>query len=794
MATHLNDTHLKLFLLIACLWGAPVFAEEPLGNELQQESQPEAIPGETDHDPEVEQLETMKVIGVTPVHGVGLEEGKLPYPVQSATGEDLQQNQSLDLTQYMNRNLGSVTINDAQNNPLQPDVQYRGFSASPLLGVPQGISVFQNGVRVQEAFGDTMNWELLPENAIGSMNLIGGSNPLYGLNTLGGAISIQTKNGFTHQGHEVEAYGGTWGRVVTQAESGWNNGEFGYFGAFNFFTENGWRDASDSDVKNFFGTLGWRGDASTLDASFTYGDSDLTGNGATPIQLLELDRKAVFTSPDQTENDMKMGILEGTHWFNDNIQLSGNAYYRHTTTNAFNGDGSEFEECEEQEGLRCEEDDDEEEVVFDQFGNPVTEEDDAINNMSKTPMDAYGFTLNNTFLHDVFNMKNQFIVGGGWYGSNSDFDSRVEIAQLNPDRSTTRTGRFADGEITSVSSKNRTWSVYLTDTLSVTEDLNLTFSGRFNSTDITIRDRSGENPDLNGDHSYSRFNPSGGITWQAAEQLNLYAGYGESTRTPTPVELVCADPEAPCNLPNAFLADPPLDQVVAKTVEAGFRGNFRKIGDFNVGNVNWHVGGFHTINEDDIIFQTTGGTTANEGFFDNIGDTRRLGAELGLNGTYGIVQWFLNYSYVDATYRDNFQVSSPNNPFAGEDGTIQVSKGDNIPGIPKNTLKFGSDIMVLKGWSVGFDALYNSGQYLRGDEANRLDQTDGYIVFNLRSNYRVNDHLEIFAKIDNLFNNKYETFGLLGEPDEVLGDEFDDPRFLGPGAERGIWGGIRLNL
>ncbi|MCK5191476.1 MAG: TonB-dependent receptor plug domain-containing protein, partial [Methylococcales bacterium] len=189
-------------------------------------------------------LETLEVIGVTPTHGVGLAEEQLPYPVQSATSEDLQRSQSLDLTQYMNRNLGSVTINAAQNNPLQPDLQYRGFSASPLLGVPQGISVYQNGVRIQEPFGDNINWELLPENAIASMNLIGGSNPLFGLNTLGGAISLQTKNGFTHPGHELEVYGGSWGRVATQAESGWNNGQFGYFGAFNYFAEDGWRDAS----------------------------------------------------------------------------------------------------------------------------------------------------------------------------------------------------------------------------------------------------------------------------------------------------------------------------------------------------------------------------------------------------------------------------------------------------------------------------------------------------------------------------------------------------------------------
>lgn len=751
----------------------------------------DAIPNQ-----EVQVLETMEVIGVTPVHGVGLSKEKLPYSVQSATDKDLRRTQSLDLTQYMNRNLGSVTINDAQNNPLQPDIQYRGFSASPLLGLPQGISVYQNGVRIHEPLGDTINWELLPENAVAGINLIGGTNPLFGLDTLGGALSIQTKNGFTHPGHAVEAYGGSYERVVAQAESGWSNENFGYFTAINYFDEDGWRDASDSDVKNFFGTVGWRGEASTVDLSFTYGDSRLIGNGAVPIQLLKQDREAFFTSPDRTENELSMGIVELSHWIGDDNQLSGNMYYRHIDTDSFNGDGSEFEECTlaANAGSRCEDPGAGEEVVVDQFGNPVLDEDDAINNSSTQEQHSYGGTFQNTFLDDMFGLENQLIAGGGWNQGFADFDSVVEVAQLNPDRSTTQTGRFVEEGATRVDTRTRTWSLYMTDTLSLTPNLNLTVSGRFNSTHIVIRDCSGTNPGLDGDHDFARFNPAGGISWQAHQLVNLYGSYSESTRAPTPVELVCADSGAPCNLPNAFLADPPLDQVVAKTVEAGLRGEVTQIADFDVGRVNWNVLGFYTINEDDIIFQSTGGVTANEGFFDNIGDTRRTGVELGLNGAYGVVDWFLNYSFVDATFRDSFFVSSPNHPQAAANGTIPVKSGDSIPGIPNHNLKFGTDITVIPNLTIGWDAVYNSGQYLRGDEGNLLNQTGDFIVFNLRGEYRFSKYLSIFGKVDNLFDKEYETFGLLGNPAEVLGDSFNDPRFLGPGAKRGIWGGIRLSL
>ena len=150
------------------------------------------------------QLENIEVISLTPLHGVGLEADKIPSHVQTATDEDIERNQSLDISDFMNQTMDSVSLNAAQNNPFQPDLKFRGFTASPLVGNSQGISVYQDGVRINEPFGDAVNFELLPKSAIASMNMMSGSNPLFGLNTLGGALSIQTKNGFTHPGHSLE--------------------------------------------------------------------------------------------------------------------------------------------------------------------------------------------------------------------------------------------------------------------------------------------------------------------------------------------------------------------------------------------------------------------------------------------------------------------------------------------------------------------------------------------------------------------------------------------------------------
>ena len=764
-----------------------------------------------------DQLDDVTVIGITPTHGVGLPEEQIPFNVQSANSEDIERTQSFDLTDFINRNLSSVTLNDAQNNPLQSDVQYRGFTLSPLLGLPQGLSVFQNGVRINEPFGDSMNWDLLPESAIGSVNLVGGANPLFGLNTLGGALSIQTKNGFTHPGHSIETYGGSFERFVTTAESGWNNGDWGYFVTANYFDEEGWRDASPSDALNFFGTFGYRGDVTTFDMSFTYANTDLIGNGAIPVELEALDREAAFTSPDQTRNDMGMLIAEATHWVNDTTQLSGNVFFRRNETNSFNGDGSEFEECDPPNaGVLCEEDD-LTDPIEDQFGNDIDEDNangserNAINNISERDQKGFGGTLQATFLNDLFGRENQFIIGGGYQQGVIDFRSITEISTLGcefngadctlpgADRGTIASGLFVPDEGTKIKSHNRTWSLYVTDTIAVTDRFNLTLSGRYNNSSIMLGDRSGtddlveaDDPAaLNGEHDYDRFNPAVGVTYDLTSQSNVFASYSESSRAPTPIELLCADPNAPCSLPNAFLADPPLEEVVTKSFEGGVRGSVRK--------VNYSVAAFHSTNNDDIIFTSTGGVGSNEGFFRNVGDTERVGVELGLSGELERMAWYLNYSFVEATFETGFQAASANHPLADANDEITVSSGDRIPGIPQHSLKLGGIYSITPKLDVGASLVYNSDQYSRGDEANLLDPIDDYVVVNINGQYKFNDMFTVFARVNNLFDTDYETFGLLGEADEIFDGSgatpaFSNAQFVGVGAPINGFVGVRVNF
>jgi outer membrane receptor protein involved in Fe transport len=364
---------------------------------------------------------------------------------------------------------------------------------------------------------------------------------------------------------------------------------------------------------------------------------------------------------------------------------------------------------------------------------------------------------------------------------------------LRDDHSTVPdTGLFIPEDTLMVRSSTRSTGLFATDTLSISDRLAVTLSGRENRTRTKIRDETGENPDLDGDHGFSRFNPAAGVTYQFSNALNFYGGYSESTRAPTPVELTCADEDAPCKLPNQFLADPPLKQVVAKSWEGGFRG---RLGEISGDRIDWHVGLFRTTNVDDILFQATGGSSSNEGFFANVGETRRQGLEASLAGTaFGKrLRWYANYTYLDATYRTGFTENSANHPDADDDGLIEVRRGNRIPGLPEHSVKLGGDLALTKQLSIGGDVIASSGQYLRNDEANLLPEIPGYAVVNLHASYTFNDHVSVFGRIDNVFDRKYYTFGTLGEPDEVFPD-FEDPRFYGPAAPRGAWIGVRVAL
>lgn len=791
------------------------------------------------------------VIDVVPA-GASIDSTKLPYPIQIGSAQELENIGAVSLADFMGQSFSSVSLNDAQNNPLQRDLQYRGFTASPMLGLAQGLAVFQNGVRINEPLGDAVNWDLLPQSAINQVALIGGSNPLYGLNSLGGSLVIDLKNGFTFEGASIEVSAGSFGRRTVNFELGGNSRQLGYYLNVERFEEEGWRDHSSSDAINLYGSLSWRSEYSAVDLNLQHGRSDLIGNGAAPVELLTFRREAIFTGPDITENDMAMMSVDFAHEVSDSISFSGNLFWRENDTDAFNGDGTEFAVCEFTGGdslIEGLEEDDVEELDIDdddlcdgQFSDAEALEgflnslasslgedeeyniegfegddlsgsgvlaDDAINNISNRVQQSFGGDFQWTFRGTVAGYDGQLVLGGTYFNGKSDFRSVLELAAIDPLTRMTiglGTGTFVNEAATLINTETETLSTYLTSNLDLSEAVALTLSLRANDTDVTLRDQSGMRPELNGDHNFNRLNPALGVTLQAAENHNLYASLSRSSRAPTPIELACNegvfelavkyaiergdDPDNvdfECRLPNAFLADPPLNDVVSNSLEFGARGSF--------GDIAYTAGVFHTTNSNDILFQTTGRST---GLFANVNKTRRRGFEGRLTGNWRDLNWTLSYSFVDANFEDNFKVLSPNHAFADDDGEILVEHGDQIPGIPQNQFKLLTNYRVTDRFGVGLDMISNSDQHLRGDESNQLDTVAGYTLVNLRARYQFSGQFEIFATVNNLFDKEFETFGLLGEePGELEVPIIEDltvPLFLGPAPPRAAFVGLRYTF
>jgi outer membrane receptor protein involved in Fe transport len=757
-----------------------------------------------------QELPQVTVIGNTPLGGLGLPMNQIPSNVQTGDSKDMQRQQALDLADYLNRNFSGVNASESADNPFQLDINYHGFTASPLLGTPEGLSVYVDGVRVNESFGDTVNWDLIPQSAISTVTLMSGSNPVFGLNTLGGALSVKTKSGHDDPGTELEAYGGSFGRRSFEGSTGGELGEFDYFLTGNYFDETGWRDNSPTRVYQGFGKVGWQNDKTDVDLSYTYADTSLYGNGAAPMSMLDYRREASYT-PDFTANLLNFLNLTGTQFLTDKLLLSGNVYYRHLMTGALNGNIngnylSNFTgapvDCTAAPASRAN-------LNYCAPGQDST---------SRLLQRTKGFGLQLTDSQDVFGWTNQAILGAEFNDSNDTFSQASQFGQLTPDRQLIYAASpFNDETVISLTGGNKIYGAYLTDTLSPGKLLHFTLSVRYNRNTETLNGYSIDtnlgdfgagfdqaNP-LTGDHTFSRVNPAIGLTVTPTDALTFYADYNEASRAPTVIELGCANPAVPCGLPNALASDPNLQQVVARTVEVGVRGNLPDQ------RLVWSADVFHTVNSNDIQFVATG---TNGGYFDNVGDTRRQGLDLSLGGKEGGLNWHLTYSFVDATFQSNFEISAQSNSTADANGNILVRPGDRIPLIPKHTGRLVLDYELGKRWDIGGNLIAASGAYLHGDEnnANQAGGTNaagayiagsgwipGYTVVNLQSTYHVTKRADLFARLINVFDKQYATAGFLNTsaftPNGTLiadPNNWSKENAVAPAAPRAIWVGMRV--
>lgn len=785
------------------------------------------------------------IVRATPLAGEAPEIGN---------AKALQATQAVSVAEQLARTAPGVSINDVQGNPLQPDVNYRGMTASPLLGTAQGLSVYLDGVRVNQPFGDVVSWDLIPTGAIADIELVSGAAPQFGRNALGGALVLRTKNGKTDPGVALEASGGSFGRVTGSVQAGGVlHGGLDWFVAADHFREDGWREMSPSRATRAMAKLGWSDATSSASLTGHFADTNLNGNGLQEMRLLAADRRSVYTAPDNTRNRMGMLVFNGETKFDSGLGLRANAFWRHLHTQTYNGDINDDAlgenlyqpDAEERAALaaagytgfpasgetqantpfpkwRC--------IANVLLNSEPNEKCDGLVNRSQTRQSEWGATLEASGSLATGPLRHDVTLGASYIGSSAHFTQSTQFGYLLPDRTVVAVsgpGAFADGTQDSenafdarvdLRSRTTALSAYALDHVAIGRGISLDLAARYDR--VSVRNRDGITPgggtgSLDSSPVYHRLNPAITLTGAVAKGANLSLAWSQASRAPSAIELGCSDPESPCRLPNALAGDPPLRQVIARTVEMRF----------DAGNAWGHVHAalFRTDSSDDILFVAN--DASGYGYFRNFGKTRRQGLELSAKARAGRFTLSASYTLLDATYRSGETVNGSGNSSSdavapGFDGTIQIRPGNRIPLLPRHTAKAAVGWEAASWLSLDLDMVAVSGVYARGNENNThqpdgttylgAGKTDPYAVFNLGGEARPGLGITLFAMVRNLFDKAYATAAQLGATafdaqGQVVSRPFAGPvidgewpllhsTFFAPGAPRSIQVGARLRF
>jgi len=884
-------------------------------------------------------IEEIEVIGrprlVTPLPGLGFDERQLTTKIQTVTAEDIRKSGAINATEFLNQQLQSITVSDTAGNPFQQEVNFRGFSASPDIATPQGVSVYIDGVRVNEAIGEIINWDLVPLNAIDAMTLVPGANPLFGRNTLSGALSIGTKSGFSHPGLDVSLRYGSWDRLQTDVTVGANDGTFGAFAAVNRVTENGWRVNSPSELFQFFGRGDFRSRWANLSLSAMLADNELVGNGLVPFGDFEEDPEQIFTAPDVTTNSLRQFNVTGTFFPSDDITISMTGYRRDVDQDRLDGDvWDDWERVGASRfGWDCS-----------NFGSSAAGgngsfrgepgvpgcEPNGLFNIGTRQQDGYGATLQIQWTTE----RNQAVLGYTFDRTKVEFSQAQLLGFIDDDRTvfvdpTRRVGnqlagppffgdpqafldlctafigslaecqdRLRDDEIqrfnlataepivrTQLFGESSNTAFFFYDAFNLTDSLTVTAGVRHNRTRVRNRLEFDEpsplwtfitsvfenqtleckqGPDdptrrlqcTEEEIVFDSWNPSIGFSYQVTETLSVSGNASWGTRTPSAIELACAEPPREqvveqglivgCTIPSIGSADPPLEQVRSRSIEFGAK---YALGETDI-RVDASV--FRTDLTDDILFISLG--RGNRGVFKNFGQTRRQGVEIGLSDDFGALSWFVNYTWLEPTFQSPATAVNASNSTAArgfsEIHEFDIEPGDVLPGIPAHSLRAGISYAFTPRLEAGFTLQAQTASYARGNENNdhqpigndefsfgvggsggpcgpypEIDgecftggrpfvgrgQIGAFWVLGFDATFRPTERVTVNLAIDNVLDKRFTTAGNLAfspfQSDSVnfpgavdaAGFNYNSLNwkhdlFVGPGAPRAAWVSVRYTL
>ncbi len=666
-------------------------------------------------------LPTIEVVGsILAPAGPGVGSG-VPARTSTITNEQLEAWEPRLVSDFLGSQAG-FSLYDDLGSPFKTSVSTRGFYASPVVGLPQGISVFLDGVPVNEPDAAQVNFDLLPLEHVRRVELLSGTASLLGPNSLGGSMNLLTNHGGGPLEGEIELTGGSYESFSAEGSLGGSAGGWNFYLGGGYTTEDGWRQVTGAEGYNGFLNLGRSTERSGFNLQVLRADSRAETAGSLPLSVFQ-------TNPDSNLSAQDFEDLKQWH-----LALSGytpvgpgrgsaTVYYRRNDAERFN---------------------------VNQINDP----------------DVRAFNENRT-LGAAADWLYAARAGGGTLslrfgagGSTNDVRVQLFAERIDP------------GQTTDVESDIWDLNAYSTADYAVGR---VTLSGGLRYDYVRVPFRNLLDPARDTTSSYQRLSPKGGLSVDLGRGVSLFGSAGASFRAPAVIELACADPEEPCPLPFALGDDPPLDPVTATTVEVG--------GRYLGGRVALDASVYRTWVRNDIFlfpFEEEGepeGSTI-DGFFANLGDTRREGIELG--GRYFFPQGhsvYANYGYTRATFQvDGVEIFSIREEAGGEN---EVERGDRFPLVPDHRVNAGGLFRLPANLSFGVDTRYVGRQYLRGDEANEEEPLDGYFVADVRLGWGVGPW-EVDGIVTNLFDSDHATFGTFNINQST--DELE--RFLTPAQPR----------
>lgn len=649
-----------------------------------------------------------------------------------------------------------VVVQDFFGANDQPRVQIRG-SGLQQNPVERGILMLRDGLPINRADGSYIVGFANPGAAEAIEVYRGYMANRLGAMVLGGAINIMSPTAATMPGTELTVGAGSFGQVGTSGRTGYDGDGLDAALHFDVTRRDGFRDYNASDRVEIGGNIEAElSDAVTTRLFFSYTDLGFDVSGPINKEALEEDPSQVSSGPLVTPAGV---INPGPNVERDRPRRDASQYLIGSRTTVDLGD----HQIDIGFGYT---------YTDDTFRFPVSSGIRETVGGDLTGMLRYAYTPDADRLLPLFETTAQYTIGsaerryylnesgarGDLFGSNDLDASTLSLhSGFNIPLSANWTLSPAISYAHATRSSDDTYSAATRPTIA------------YNPANPTVRLPDGAVPTVSTDYDYSydAWSPSLGLTFEPAADQILFAAVSRSFEPPTHDDLLAtvngtpnSSPGRPApgnpTLPAAVFSTPDLEAQTATTVEVGWRGSH--------GVLRWDATTYYAWIDNELL-SLRDATGASLGAI-NADQTTHFGIELGLTADlYDGVTGRLAYTYQDFRFRDD------------------PLRGDNqLAGAPRHVINASLSYQATEDWSLGTSLKWVPDK-TPVDNMNTL-WADPYAVVDLKTEYRINDHVSLFGEITNVFNERYASSTLI--VDQATPDQ---AAFL-PGDGRGFYVGV----